>query len=225
MNDAYRSMHRGEEARLRGGGLARERRHLALCINNQDEVKRYHHYCSHGGGQAAPGVERCHPWRSEDEDDNSPLRVEQQRHLEVNAIVIQRAWRASASRRASWQGQEKNGSEGLDEMLLCEDLRAPAMTADIPPELLKKLQNDFKCIDGGGFQLQSHHLSVELDNEPNINLPAFESQVSTIQRAWRDFLQRQEVEKRSPSPPSLSSSSDKMSTSISMMTLSDGSTP
>uniref|UniRef100_A0A3Q1GWX0 Fusion protein IQCJ-SCHIP1 N-terminal domain-containing protein n=1 Tax=Acanthochromis polyacanthus TaxID=80966 RepID=A0A3Q1GWX0_9TELE len=46
----------------------------------------------------------------------------------------------------------------------------------------------------------------------------------SIQRAWRDFLQRQEVEKRSPSPPSLSSS-DKMSMSISMMTLSDGSTP
>lgn len=48
----------------------------------------------------------------------------------------------------------------------------------------------------------------------------------SIQRAWRDFLQRQEVEKRSPSPPSLSSSScDKMSMSISMTTLSDGSTP
>lgn len=48
----------------------------------------------------------------------------------------------------------------------------------------------------------------------------------SIQRAWRDFLQRQEVEKRSPSPPSLSSSScEKMSTSISMTTLSDGSTP
>uniref|UniRef100_A0A3Q3N8X8 Schwannomin interacting protein 1 n=1 Tax=Labrus bergylta TaxID=56723 RepID=A0A3Q3N8X8_9LABR len=46
----------------------------------------------------------------------------------------------------------------------------------------------------------------------------------SIQRAWRDFLQRQEVEKRSPSPPSLSSS-DKMSMSISMTTLSDGSTP
>lgn len=28
-------MHRGQEARLRGGSLARERRHLALCINNQ----------------------------------------------------------------------------------------------------------------------------------------------------------------------------------------------
>ena len=48
--------------------------------------------------------------------------------------------------------------------------------------------------------------------------------VCSIQRAWRDFLQRQEAEKRSPSPPSLSSS-DKMSMSISMTTLSDGSTP
>ncbi len=48
--------------------------------------------------------------------------------------------------------------------------------------------------------------------------------IYSIQRAWRDFLQRQEAEKRSPSPPSLSSS-DKMSMSISMTTLSDGSTP
>lgn len=47
----------------------------------------------------------------------------------------------------------------------------------------------------------------------------------SIQRAWRDFLQRQEAEKRSPSPPTLSSSSDKMSMSISLATLSDGSTP
>uniref|UniRef100_A0A4W3JKW9 Schwannomin interacting protein 1 n=1 Tax=Callorhinchus milii TaxID=7868 RepID=A0A4W3JKW9_CALMI len=50
-----------------------------------------------------------------------------------------------------------------------------------------------------------------------------------IQRAWREYLQRQEplqhacMEKRSPSPPSLSSG--KMSTSISMNTLSDGSSP
>uniref|UniRef100_A0A672K3N3 Fusion protein IQCJ-SCHIP1 N-terminal domain-containing protein n=1 Tax=Sinocyclocheilus grahami TaxID=75366 RepID=A0A672K3N3_SINGR len=46
----------------------------------------------------------------------------------------------------------------------------------------------------------------------------------SIQHDWRDFLQTQDIlEKRSPSPPSLSS--DKMSTSISMTTLSDGSTP
>uniref|UniRef100_A0A3B3TUT3 Fusion protein IQCJ-SCHIP1 N-terminal domain-containing protein n=1 Tax=Poecilia latipinna TaxID=48699 RepID=A0A3B3TUT3_9TELE len=65
---------------------------------------------------------------------------------------------------------------------------------------------------------------MDLDNNININLPPVETKVLIIQRAWRDFLQRQEVEKRSPSPPSLSSS-DKMSMSISMMTLSDGSTP
>uniref|UniRef100_A0A3P8RM40 Schwannomin interacting protein 1 n=1 Tax=Amphiprion percula TaxID=161767 RepID=A0A3P8RM40_AMPPE len=70
----------------------------------------------------------------------------------------------------------------------------------------------------------SNHLTMDLDNNININLPPVENKVLIIQRAWRNFLQRQEVEKRSPSPPSLSSS-DKMSMSISMMTLSDGSTP
>uniref|UniRef100_A0AAY4DXW8 Schwannomin interacting protein 1 C-terminal domain-containing protein n=1 Tax=Denticeps clupeoides TaxID=299321 RepID=A0AAY4DXW8_9TELE len=46
-----------------------------------------------------------------------------------------------------------------------------------------------------------------------------------IQQTWQDFQHRQEIlEKRSPSPPSLSSLG-KMSTSISMTTLSDGSTP
>ncbi|CAL8362807.1 unnamed protein product [Merluccius merluccius] len=64
---------------------------------------------------------------------------------------------------------------------------------------------------------------MDLDNV-NITNPPIETKVLIIQRAWRDFLQRQEVEKRSPSPPSLFSS-DKMSTSISMTTLSDGSTP
>ncbi|KAB0365837.1 hypothetical protein FD754_009993, partial [Muntiacus muntjak] len=45
-----------------------------------------------------------------------------------------------------------------------------------------------------------------------------------IQRAWREYLQRQEpLEKRSPSPPSLSS--DKLSSSVSMNTFSDSSTP
>ncbi|XP_054838420.1 schwannomin-interacting protein 1 isoform X2 [Eublepharis macularius] len=63
----------------------------------------------------------------------------------------------------------------------------------------------------------------------HINLQPLESKVKVIQRAWREYLQRQDVqnqdrlEKRSPSPPSLSS--DKMSSSISMNTFSDGSTP
>ncbi|KAI6063248.1 IQ domain-containing protein J isoform X4 [Aix galericulata] len=51
---------------------------------------------------------------------------------------------------------------------------------------------------------------------------------TSIQRAWREYLQRQDLhheqlDKRSPSPPSLSS--DKMSRSISMNTFSDSSTP
>ncbi|KAM6305132.1 IQCJ-SCHIP1 readthrough transcript protein isoform 1-T1 [Aegotheles albertisi] len=73
-----------------------------------------------------------------------------------------------------------------------------------------------------------------MDEENNIekysiNLQPLESKVKIIQRAWREYLQRQDLppheqlDKRSPSPPSLSS--DKMSRSISMNTFSDSSTP
>ncbi|KAM9358746.1 schwannomin-interacting protein 1 isoform 1-T1 [Symphorus nematophorus] len=225
-NGTYRSMYQGEEARLRSGSLAvaRERKHLALCINTQEEVKRYHRYCNHSGGQAAPKVERSHPRRSEEDDDNSPHRREQQQHLEIKAIVIQRAWRASASRRGSWQGQHKfrTGYHRV-ETVPSKSLQDTVMT-NISPEQLKSLQSGFKHVNDGGFQLQSNHLTMDLDNNININMPPTETKVLIIQRAWRDFLQRQEAEKRSPSPPSLSSS-DKMSMSISMTTLSDGSTP
>ncbi|XP_030298330.1 schwannomin-interacting protein 1 isoform X1 [Sparus aurata] len=223
-NGTYRSMYQGEEARLRSGGLAvaRERKHLALCINNQEEVKRYHRYCNHGGGQAAPKVDRSRPRRSEEEDDNSPHRREQQQHLEIKAIVIQRAWRA----RGSWQGQDKTRTgHHLGETVSPESLQDAVMTTtSLTPEQLKSLQSGFKHVNDGGFQLQSNHLTMDLDNNININVPPDETKVLIIQRAWRDFLQRQEAEKRSPSPPSLSSS-DKMSMSISMTTLSDGSTP
>nr|XP_033487208.1 schwannomin-interacting protein 1 isoform X1 [Epinephelus lanceolatus] len=226
-NGTYRSMYQGEEARLRSGSLvvARERKHLALCINNQEEVKRYHRYCNHSGGQAVPKVERSRPCRSEEEDDNSPRRHERQQQLEIKAIVIQRAWRASTSRRGSWQGQGKNRSSHLGgETVPPESLREPVMTTSITPEQLKSIQSGFKHVNDGGFQLQSNHLTMDLYNNININRPPIETKVLIIQRAWRDFLQRQEAEKRSPSPPSLSSS-DKMSMSISMTTLSDGSTP
>ncbi|MEQ2297293.1 hypothetical protein AMECASPLE_033366 [Ameca splendens] len=89
---------------------------------------------------------------------------------------------------------------------------------------LKSLQSGCKHVNNEALQLQSNHLTMDLENNININLTPMETKVLIIQRAWRDFLQRQEVEKRSPSPPSLYSS-DKMSMSISMMTLSDGSTP
>lgn len=67
---------------------------------------------------------------------------------------------------------------------------------------------------------RANKITIRHNRRRSLSLYAFDS----IQRAWRDFLQKQDVqEKRSPSPPSLSSP-DKMSTSISM-TLSDGSTP
>ncbi|KAL3991844.1 gamma-glutamyltranspeptidase / glutathione hydrolase / leukotriene-C4 hydrolase [Sarotherodon galilaeus] len=220
----YRNVHQGEEVRLRSGSLARERKHLALCINNQEEVKRYHRYCNHSGGQAVQKIESC-PCRSEMEDDNSLRCRDQQQHLEIKAVVIQRAWRASMSRRESWQAQDKNRTnDHWRETVPSESLQEPVMTTNISPIHLKSLQSGYKHVNNEGFQLHSNHLTMNLDNNINVNLPPIENKVLIIQRAWRDFLQRQEVEKRSPSPPSLSSS-DKMSMSISMLTLSDGSTP
>uniref|UniRef100_A0A8C7K5R1 Schwannomin interacting protein 1 n=1 Tax=Oncorhynchus kisutch TaxID=8019 RepID=A0A8C7K5R1_ONCKI len=94
---------------------------------------------------------------------------------------------------------------------------------DLSLDELKSLQTGLKHVNDESIQLQSHQLTTDLEN--NFNMPPLETKVLIIQRAWRDFLQRQEVmEKRSPSPPSLSSF-DKMSTSISMTTLSDGITP
>ncbi|CAL8374120.1 unnamed protein product [Gadus morhua 'NCC'] len=228
-NATHRSMHQGEDSRLRGGSLpsARERKHLALCINTQDEGKRYHRYCSHSGGSGVLKVERNRSRKSEDEGSNSAHCREQQQHLETKAVVIQRAWRASQSRRESWLDQnqtqtglyleqEPPGTPGT--------LKTPVMSSeDYSLDELKSFQGDFKHVNDGGFQLQSNQSTMDLDNV-NGPSPPMETKVLIIQRAWRDFLQRQEVEKRSPSPPSLSSS-DKMSTSISMTTLSVGSTP
>ncbi|KAM6933481.1 schwannomin-interacting protein 1 isoform 6-T6 [Xenentodon cancila] len=222
-NGTYRSMYQGEELKLRSGSLARERKHLALCINNQEKVKRCHRYCSHGGGQAVQKIERSCPCKGE-EDDNRLHKRDQQR-LEIKAIVIQRAWRASMSRKVSLEVKdESRSSRHWGETMPSEILRDPVTSADISPDQLKSLQSACKHLNDEGPQLQSNHLTMDLDSNTNINLKPIENKVLIIQQAWRDFLQRQEVEKRSPSPPSLSSS-DKMSMSISMMTLSDGSTP
>ncbi|XP_053246367.1 schwannomin-interacting protein 1 isoform X2 [Podarcis raffonei] len=99
-------------------------------------------------------------------------------------------------------------------------------------EELKKLQHILEQISDGKYLLENHQLAMDVENnieKYHINLQPLESKVKVIQRAWREYLQRQDLqsqehlEKRSPSPPSLSS--DKMSSSISMNTFSDGSTP
>ncbi|XP_022362763.1 uncharacterized protein LOC111149789 [Enhydra lutris kenyoni] len=67
-------------------------------------------------------------------------------------------------------------------------------------EEMKRLQNPLEQVNDGKYLLEN------------------------IQRAWREYLQRQDpLEKRSPSPPSVSS--EKLSSSVSMNTFSDSSTP
>uniref|UniRef100_A0A8B9SMT8 Fusion protein IQCJ-SCHIP1 N-terminal domain-containing protein n=1 Tax=Anas platyrhynchos TaxID=8839 RepID=A0A8B9SMT8_ANAPL len=96
------------------------------------------------------------------------------------------------------------------------------------PEELKRLQNTLEQVNDGKY---FHQLAMDEENnieKYHINLQPLESKVKIIQRAWREYLQRQDLhheqlDKRSPSPPSLSS--DKMSRSISMNTFSDSSTP
>ncbi|NXP47846.1 IQCJ protein, partial [Heliornis fulica] len=98
-------------------------------------------------------------------------------------------------------------------------------------EELKRLQHTLEEVNDGKDLLQSHQLAMDEENniEKCISLQPLESKVKIIQRAWREYLQRQDLpqqeqlDKRSPSPPSLSS--DKMSRSISMNTFSDSSTP
>ncbi|XP_069068723.1 IQ domain-containing protein J [Pleurodeles waltl] len=99
-------------------------------------------------------------------------------------------------------------------------------------EELKRLQNALKEVNNGKYLIQSQEFGMDMENnieKYHMNLQPLESKVKIIQRAWRYYLQRQDslhqecLEKRSPSPPSLYS--EKLSSSISMNTFSDGSTP
>ncbi|XP_040205196.1 IQCJ-SCHIP1 readthrough transcript protein isoform X1 [Rana temporaria] len=99
-------------------------------------------------------------------------------------------------------------------------------------EEVGRLQHSFEQIHDGACLLASHQDDMDVDNNSMKCMGCqepLESKAKIIQRAWRDYLQRQDslnvqcIEKRSPSPSSLSS--DKMSSSISMNTFSDGSTP
>ncbi|XP_012871592.1 PREDICTED: IQ domain-containing protein J [Dipodomys ordii] len=94
-------------------------------------------------------------------------------------------------------------------------------------EELKRLQNPLEQVNDGKYLLENHQLAMDVENNIEkypLNLQPLESKVKIIQRAWREHLQRQDVvEKRSPSPPSISS--DKLSSSVSMNTFSDSSTP
>ncbi|XP_039713385.1 IQ domain-containing protein J isoform X1 [Pteropus medius] len=94
-------------------------------------------------------------------------------------------------------------------------------------EEMKTLQNPLEQVNDGNYLLENHQLAMDVENnieKYHLNLQPLESKVKIIQRAWREYLQRQDpLEKRSPSPPSVSS--DKLSSSVSMNTFSDSSTP
>ncbi|XP_058411607.1 IQ domain-containing protein J [Diceros bicornis minor] len=108
-------------------------------------------------------------------------------------------------------------------------------------EEMKRLQNSLTQDERGNgpmaaaplgmdeiFSTTFHHqLAMDVENnieKCHLNLQPLESKVKIIQRAWRKHLQRRDpLEKRSPSPPSVSS--DKLSSSVSMNTFSDSSTP
>ncbi|KAJ8368808.1 hypothetical protein SKAU_G00088360 [Synaphobranchus kaupii] len=99
-----RAIYQREDGRPRSGILTgtRERKRLSLCIN-QEEGKRYHRFCNRSAGQGVAWMEnshRNHHARSDGED-NSPYRREQQRTWETNAVIIQRAWRATLDRKQS----------------------------------------------------------------------------------------------------------------------------
>ncbi|CAM5164261.1 unnamed protein product [Natator depressus] len=114
----------------------------------------------------------------------------------------------------------------------------------------KRLQHTLEQVIDEKYLPESHQIAMDVENNIEkypINLQPLESKVKIahpkehekekvehavpgrVGQAWRKYLQRQDLphqdhlQKRSPSPPSLSS--DKMSSSISMNTFSVGSTP
>ncbi|XP_072524596.1 schwannomin-interacting protein 1 isoform X1 [Salminus brasiliensis] len=205
-----------------------ERTRLSLCIT-QEDGRKYHRFCNHGGGGVGGSRMEGNRHQRTEGEDNSPRRWEQQLVWESKARVIQRAWRTALDRKQAWQEGPKNrmlnlcGTD-LEEETFTAGLTLEELGQNLTLEELKTLQS-MKYVNDGGYQLQNTQLTTDLENNIAVNMKPLESKVLIIQRAWRDFLLRQDIlEKRSPSPPSLSSS-DKMSTSISMTTLSDGSTP
>ncbi|KAK2493707.1 hypothetical protein MC885_004360 [Smutsia gigantea] len=94
-------------------------------------------------------------------------------------------------------------------------------------EEMKRLQNPLQQVNDGKYSLENHQLAMDVENnfeKYHLNLQPLESKVKIIQRAWREHLQRQDpLEERSPSPPSMSS--EKPSSSVSMNTFSESSTP
>ncbi|XP_015216487.1 schwannomin-interacting protein 1 isoform X3 [Lepisosteus oculatus] len=199
----YRSIYQGAGDKINISTLTptSETRLLSLCINQEKGKSGHRSFCRSAERgvlmERNPGFRIC-------ED----ISVNKNQFSETKVIVIQRAWRATLHRKPNLHTACRNLSPQSQPPPLRQlqvSMRVNGFGSDVSLEELKRLQSNLKQENDGKYQLQS------------------------IQRAWREYLQRQDslhpscMEKRSPSPPSLSS--EKMSTSISMNTLSDGSTP
>ncbi|KAK3534387.1 hypothetical protein QTP86_014424, partial [Hemibagrus guttatus] len=178
-----------------------------------DEGRKYHRFYDHSGdGLGGFKMERNQQNRTEG-DDNAAHLQEQQLLME-KAILIQRAWRTLLERKQGWQEEPKNHMNNFELVSQEDALPTNLPTGELGQNLT--LGQARHCLDSRSSR------EDELKTLQNLTDGGYPLQ--NIQHSWGDFLQRQDIlEKRSPSPPSLSSS-DKMSTSISMTTLSDGST-
>ncbi|XP_034853929.1 IQ domain-containing protein J [Mirounga leonina] len=118
------------------------------------------------------------------------------------------------------------GPRGKQDLVNTCNASATRMNAILKEEM-KRLQNPLEQVNDGKYLLENHQMAMDMENnieKYHLNLQPLESKVKIIQRAWREYLQRQDpLEKRSPSPPSVSS--EKLSSSVSMNTFSDSSTP
>ncbi|XP_064418241.1 IQ domain-containing protein J [Latimeria chalumnae] len=148
---------------------------------------------------------------------------------------IQRVWRGLLQRRHPSRaecGGKRNQLPSFPLAKLHASLGVNGLSRNASSEELKRLQHTLEHVNDGKYLVQNRQLAMDVENNiekcPN-SAQLLECKAVVIQRAWREYLNRQDLphhnymEKRSASPPSLSS--EKLSNSISMNTLSDGSTP
>ncbi|XP_059541879.1 IQ domain-containing protein J [Myotis daubentonii] len=145
-----------------------------------------------------------------------PVHVQQLLKLKQHAVQQQKAIQPQA-------GSHINAFNSFIQQIF---IRLHLGIRDLKEEM-KRLQNPLEQVNDGKYLLENHQLAMDMENNIenyHLNLQPLESKVKIIQRAWREYLQRQDpLEKRCPSPPSVSS--DKLSSSVSMNTFSDSSTP
>ncbi|XP_028650273.1 schwannomin-interacting protein 1 isoform X1 [Erpetoichthys calabaricus] len=222
----YRRMYQEDRRILHNGTLigSCEKNLISLYIN-QEGGKRYKRLLKRSE-ESGVVTERNNLSQRMDK-----TRTKELQFSEGKVILIQRAWRALLNHRKNWKSPPAQCCHSSPSELHTT-MRINSFSRNTALDELKRLQNNLEHAQDEKYFLQ--HTQLTKDRENNIekccfNMQTLEAKAVIIQRSWREYIHRQNalhqhcLEKRSPSPPSLSSG--KMSTSISMNTLSDGSTP